>query len=293
MKRRIKFGLILALTVCLTGCGKKEKTPENTLSENMIHLYEVEENQVVLSPEDYQLKTPDVVSTCVEDVMTKLTSSDSSKIESYTYMMVEENALQLDLTLKEGNYNKEDTMLLESAVTKTLFQLDGISSIELSLEDNMGTIGDKQIFLRSSFYYYDCDEASLSEEDISIYVPNDQGTALKKIVVKETTSPQVSNQELIVRELVKMGVLPENTEVNQVSVYGTVCYLDLSGEFLYSVGNSSPDLTLYSLVDSVIAQTGIETVQILVDGELEKTYRNVADISGPISFNSNLLDQEN
>ena len=66
------------------------------------------------------------------------------------------------------------------------------------------------------------------------------GYTVEEIVKYE--SPQISDQELIVRELVNMGVLPKNTKVNQVSVYDNICYLDLSGEFLYDIGNSSPEV---------------------------------------------------
>ena len=225
--------------------------------------------------------------------MTKLMTLPESRIESYTYMIAEDSSVQMELTLKEGDYQTEDTMLLMAAVTKTLFQLEAIDGIDLSLKDSFGEIKEEQSFGRSSFYYYDYEEPALNQENVMLYVPDDQGTMLRKVVVKETAAPQVSNQELIVRELVKMGVLPQNTKVNQVSVYGTTCYLDLSGEFLYSIGNSTPDLTLYALVDSIIAQTGIDNVQILVDGELEKTYRNVADISEPLSFNSDFVEKEN
>ena len=293
MKRWIRISLIFAMCFCLAGCEKKQETKEPAQSENMIHLFQVKENQVVLASEDYQLKTPDVLSTSVEDVMTKLMTLPESRIESYTYMIAEDSSVQMELTLKEGDYQTEDTMLLMAAVTKTLFQLEAIDGIELSLKDSFGEIKEEQSFGRSSFYYYDYEEPALNQENVTLYVPDDQGTMLRKVVVKETAAPQVSNQELIVRELVKMGVLPQNTKVNQVSVYGTTCYLDLSGEFLYSIGNSTPDLTLYALVDSIIAQTGIDNVQILVDGELEKTYRNVADISEPLSFNSDFVEKEN
>lgn len=293
MKKSVKYiSLVFALTLCLTGCGQngEESTPLQ-MSENMIHLYQVDENQIVEAENDYQLKTPDSLSSCVEDVMTALTDMQPTDIVSYSYMMGNDNSLQLELTLKEGVQEKEEIMLMMAAVTKTIFQLDDISSIQLIVKDAMGEEKEKELFLPASFYYYSCEDKSLAQEDVSIYVPDENGTSLNVSVVKEQSAPNISDQELIVCELVKMGVLPSNTKVNQVSVHDSICYLDLSGEFLYGVGNSSPELVVYSLVNSVIRQTGVETVQILIDGKIENRYRNAVDIKNPLSFNSNVIQQ--
>ena len=49
---------------------------------------------------------------------------------------------------------------------------------------------------------------------------------------------------------------------------------------------------MYSLVNSVVKQTGVSAVQILVDGKIESTYRNAVDISQPVSFNTELVETQ-
>lgn len=284
---------LLAVLFCLTACGQKRSSIDTvTLGDNMIHLYEVDGNTIARAAEDYQLKTPDAIASCVEDVMTALAALDSSKIEAYTYMMGEDNSLQLEMQLKEGTYENEDILLLMAATTETLFQLEDISSISLSVKNAVDEVCADQLFLRDTIYYYDAEENSLSQEIIAMYVPNAQGTGLESCGIKVQTEPQTSDQELIVRELVRKNVLPADTKVNQVSVHDSVCYLDLSAEFGNSAGTLSPEITLYALVDSVIAQTGVDTVQILIDGKIEAKYRNVVDINKPLPFNTGILQDE-
>ena len=78
---------------------------------------------------------------------------------------------------------------------------------------------------------------------------------------------------------------------NQVSVHDSVCYLDLSEEFTNAVGTISPELALYAVVNSVIAQTDVDTVQILIDGKIVPMYRNVVAIDKPLPFNANVVQE--
>lgn len=290
MKRCKLIGMIFAM-LCLTACGKDRLSSERvSLADNMIHLYVVEENTIECAPDDYQLKTPDVVTTCVEDIMTAMTALDTSKLDSYTYMFGEDNSLQMTITMRDGTYEQEDILLEMAAVTKTLFQLNDIASISLSVQDAAANVMKQELFTRDTIYYYDCDEPSLMEHDITMYVPNEQETALQSYGIKVQAEPQTSDQELIIRELVQKNVLPKDTKVNQVSVHGTVCYLDLSTEIASGVGTLSPELTIYAVVNSVIAQTGVESVQILIDGKIIPTYRNTVALDKPLSFQSDVVE---
>ena len=133
-KKYWKTGCVIATLLCLTACGKAQTGEITPLADNMIHLYLAEDNTVVRADADYQLKTPDAIASCVEDAMTALTAMETSKIEAYSYMMGEDNSLQMDITLVEGSYEQEDILLIMAATTKTLFQMDDISSIALTVK---------------------------------------------------------------------------------------------------------------------------------------------------------------
>ena len=178
-KKNWKNGCVIATLLCLTACGKAQTGEITPLADNMIHLYLAEDNTVVRADADYQLKTPDAIASCVEDAMTALTAMETSKIEAYSYMMGEDNSLQMDITLVEGSYEQEDILLIMAATTKTLFQMDDISSIALTVKGHDEKVYAEQLFLRDSVYYYGTDEPSLAEESITMYAPNAQGTALE------------------------------------------------------------------------------------------------------------------
>ena len=162
-KKYWKTGCVIATLLCLTACGKAQTGEITPLADNMIHLYLAEDNTVVRADADYQLKTPDAIASCVEDAMTALTALETSKIEAYSYMMGEDNSLQMDITLVEDSYEQEDILLIMAATTKTLFQMDDISSIALTVKGHDENVYAEQLFLRDSVYYYGTDEPSLAE----------------------------------------------------------------------------------------------------------------------------------
>ena len=64
----------------------------------------------------------------------------------------------------------------------------------------------------------------------------------------------------------------------------------MSTEIASGVGTLSPELTIYAVVNSVIAQTGVESVQILIDGKIIPAYRNTVALDKPLSFQSDVVE---
>lgn len=289
MKRWISICLTIALLVCVCGCGvgKKEIPDQTPLGENMIHLYCVNEDTIVQSEEAYQLKTPDSASASVDDVMTALLDKENSQIESYSYMMGEDNSLILELFVGEAALEKENTLLMMAAITKTLFQLQDIQTIQLTVSQNSGDVVGTHTYTRDSFYFYDYDN-SLANITIQVFVPAETGEKLQAVVVEKTVMPDVSEQEMIVRELVARGIIAKQTHVNMVSVHDGICYLDLSEEFIKGEISVRADVSLYALINSIVKQCGVDAVQILVDGERIDIYKGRINILEPLTYNSEL-----
>ena len=63
------------------------------------------------------------------------------------------------------------------------------------------------------------------------------------------------------------AVIPDNTNVNQITVRDQICYIDLTREFLTSIDGISRMVTLYSVVNSLVELPDINKVQFTIDGE--------------------------
>ena len=64
----------------------------------------------------------------------------------------------------------------------------------------------------------------------------------------------------------------------------------MSREFLNPAGNCLPEVSVYSVVDTLVEINGIRRVQILIDGS-EVNMKDNVDISGRLSRNLDLLEE--
>lgn len=156
-KYKIAVVLIICMLFTLTSCdkgNKKENVTTEAARENVINVYYPEGDTLVQDDEGYQVKQPDTLTAAVEEVMTVMSAKLGTEIIQYhTYMIDGENNVTLDFLLV-GEYDKEYFLLARAAVTKTLFQLDDINNINITLTDNSGEVVLEESYDRNSFFYY-------------------------------------------------------------------------------------------------------------------------------------------
>lgn len=295
MKRILSIVLTAALIFTLSGCGGSgdgNNTADiNGSGVNLINIYYAEGNEVMKSDTWYQLKQPDSVTASVEEVMTALIKEFDGKIPSYTYMLDDKNNVSLDLTL-DGSYTKEDYLLMMAAVSNTIFQIDGVESIDINMVDGEGEIVAGDLVMRDSFYFYGYPaDDKYNAMDITIFTANSDGTGLVSQQMVIYAEPNVSAAEKIVASLAEAETIPVGTEVNSVSVNAGVCYLDLNSNFEDNMSDIKSDVVVYSVVNSITSLPNIDKVQLLIDGENIDSYRKVVNIKGPLVFNNDILEE--
>lgn len=294
MKKIITMLLVCAFTLSMAGCGKQNVADDVTTipsGGNIINVFYVEDNKIEKSDTVYQLKQPDSFTASIEEVMTALVAEFDTKMPSYKYMLDEDNNVTLELSLG-GNYSKEENLLIMAAVTNTMFQLDEIGSIRITMNNPEGERVASELFLRDTFYFYDYPvEDNYNKTNVEIYVAGGDGASLEKATVVMSVKPNISLEESIVLHLASNGSIPHNTKVNSVSVNAGVCYLDLSADFAENMENVRSDVVVYSVVNSVTSINGIDKVQIFIDGENAGYYRKTVNIESPLIFNNELVEK--
>ena len=53
----------------------------------------------------------------------------------------------------------------------------------------------------------------------------------------------------------------------------------------------NPEVAIYSIVNSLIANSSVTEVQILIDGERSVNYKNSVDLSRPLSWKEDLIKE--
>ncbi len=284
------ISLILVFSLLFCGCdNSKETTAETTVNNksNYVYVYYPEGNNIVLSQDGYQLKQPDSITHSVEEVMSVCLEVYAGKMESYSYMVDDDNNVSLEITMAD-ECSREYGLLTMASVSDTLFQLDKMGNVKITLFDMEGEMLDSKLILRNTIYYYASDRAGVSKR-VTFYKADSDGNKLEALSGSIVLDDNISMVENMVLKLAEIEAIPVGTKVNSANIISGICYIDLSKEFEENVLDTKSDLVVYSVVNSITNINGIDKIMITVEGQVLDNYRGSIDLSEPLSFNKEIL----
>ena len=232
----------------------------------------------------------------------------------YTQAIPEQVKL-LDCALKgsilEINFSEEyyevkslDEKLMRAAIVQSLLQIDGIDAVSVRVEgeplkDDEGN----EVGLMNEDDIVDTTGSSLSSyqsDTLKLYFADQNGSKLVKQEVDVRYSSNVLKEKLIVEKLMQgpseEGAYPTiNPAANLLSVTTKdgICYVNFDSTFLISAYDVLPEITIYSIVDSLVEGTGVRQVQITINGESNAKYMEKVDLSQPLNEEQDWIAADN
>ena len=83
-----------------------------------------------------------------------------------------------------------------------------------------------------------------------------------------------------------------DTNLLSVTTKDKICYVNFDSTFLTGAYDILPELTVYSIVDSLVEGTGATRVQITINGETNASYMETVDLSQPLEADMDLVAAE-
>ena len=215
---------------------------------------------------------------------------NSVKILSYH---TEENHITLDFDEHYRELPPTTEILVRAAVVRTLTQIDGITHVNFlvrgeALVDNLGNV--VGAMTADQFVDNEGDEINSYEQaDLRLYFADETGTKLLACNRNVRFSSNISMEKLVVEQLI-LGpsqdgfypVINPETKVVNVTVKDGICYVNLTDSFLTQTNSVTPEIAIYSMVNSLVELSNINKVQISVNGETNLTYQ---ESIGPMFLN--------
>lgn len=302
MKRVVVYLVLMA--VLLNGCGKIENSTaeKHTMKDNEISIYYIDLEKNKLVEEYYQLKKNEL-NDQVHEVLSQLSQADSiekmspvgnsTKLLDYTV-----SKFYLKLEFDESYYEMDAAteILCRAALTKTLTQLEGVKNILIYVDDHplVDNNGDEVgIINGGSFVDHNADTFY---HDVILYYASSTGKNLRSCPVKIESTEGLSVEQMIIGQLMEtpekpgcMSTMPKGTDTVSVSVKDSICYVDFNEDFLNGVEEVSPEVTIYSLVNSLVELVNINKVQITINGNKVDMYQETVPISGLLERNYDIV----
>lgn len=304
MKKYI-FIACFAIILLFSGCGKEEPPEGSTC----YTLYFVSNASTKLITKEYWTATTDE-NELFEELYKELTKVPQ-KLEytppfsnhvSLRKWKSQNGRLLLDFEPSYSKLAPDTEVLTRAAIVKTFTQIKGINYVSFQvegkdLEDNLGKL--VGAMYSDSFIYNEGAQINSFEEiTLNLFFANEKGDALVKTEKTIMYNTNDAKERVILEQLIAgpkgtkgYGTINPDTKILSVVVKDGVCYVNLNNTFLTQAYSVTPEITIYSIVNSLCEISGIYKVQISVDGDTSIVYREKMQLNATYERNLDLLDK--
>lgn len=305
--RKIKVVLICLCLLLLAGCGSDK---EEKAKEYMIYYVDKDENKV--SGTELVVKeteTKDVLQTLFhalqtppEDAAYRSAIPEGVELETFSY---EDNQLVLHFSTEYLSMSPTGEVLSRAAIVRTLCQVEGVNSVAFKVagEPLVNLSGVPVGYMTADQFVDNAgNEINAYEKaTLTLYFANESGTGLEAHTVECVYNSNISMDKLVVEELIAgpkdgesgangYATISPNTEIVSVTTRDGVCYVNLDDGFLTKEGNVSPEVAIYSIVNSLAELSGVNKVQISVNGNTNLIYMETVPLAQVFERNLEIMD---
>lgn len=302
--KNIRFFLLLFVMVLLAGCGKKEKT------QNGNEIFYMNQEMTGITAHSCEI-SGDTAEEKIDSLLEKLAvppdSADlkpiiSEKVRILKYTL-DRKQLYLDFSAEYSELDKATEVLTRAALVKTLTQIEEVSYIGFyvegeALKDSKGM----NVGLMNENTFLDnmgSEENATKIVKLNLYYANKSGDRLKSQSCVLEYNANVSVEKVIVEQLIAgptesgfYSTIPKDTKVISVTTKEGVCYVNLDAGFIAQGYDVLGSVTIYSIVNSLTDFSHITSVQILVNGETNITYKDNISLETIFQKNAEIVEME-
>ena len=307
MKKSIfAIGLcLLVLTLMLPGCAKRTDVEKDgpyiyALNEDRTGLVKIsceipsggaeETAQLILE----ELKKP------AEDI--DYTTPLPKEVEVLSCSL-RGSILDVDFSPEYGEMDSLEEKLVRAAVVQSLLKISGINAVSFTVDgESLKDADGMNVGLMSADDFVEntgSSPSSYQKASLTLYFADKSGSKLVAEQRDARYSSNVSKEKLIVQRLMQgpeeSGAYPTiNPDANllSVTIKDGICYVNFDSTFLTGTYDILPELTVYSIVNSLTEGTEAQKVQITINGESNARYMETVDLSQPLEENLDLIAAE-
>lgn len=300
------LGLMLLQVVLLAGCGSEE--PQGT----PIDISYLNKNETKLVTETHYLTGRDTKEMIVE-VLTLLCSVPDNKelkatltsgINIITYSYDGEQVI-VSLGEKYKELSRTTEVLTRAAVVRSLTNIPEVNYVMITVNgESLTDISGNAIGIMTSDMFVNNAgtqvEAAESRVTLRLYFANEEGdrlVAVNREIVHNADVSNVPMEKLVVEQLVSgpandetYPTISPDTKLVNITVKDGVCYLTFDSALLTAVNNVTTDVTIYSIVNSLVELSNINKVQISVDGNKGGKFRDKYEAATVFERNLSLVE---
>ena len=296
--------LLLAVPLLLAGCGKKQQEDESGY-----RIWYINQDETCLKYENKELQSKneegmlremmEVMRETPEDEDLKPVIPEDVQLLDFDF---EHNQLYLNFSPEYKKMPKVYEVLCRAAIVRTLGQIDGVEYVDFQINgEPLTDLDGKEIGLMNEDQFIENAGEEINAyktADLTLYFANKAGDKLVEQRVAMEYNSNISLEKLIVEQLIAgppfdgaYPTIPSETKLLNISIKDNICYVNLDEGFLGTGYNVTESIPVYSIVNSLIDNTDAQKVQISINGETNRMYRESINFDTIFEKNEELIEQ--
>ena len=296
--------LLLAVPLLMAGCRKQQQVDESGY-----RIWYINQDETCLKYENKELQSKNEEGLLREmmEVMRETPTDDELKPvipEDVTLLDFdfEHNQLYLDFSPEYKKMPKVYEVLCRAAIVRTLGQIDGVEYVDFQVNgEPLTDLAGKEIGLMNEDQFIENAGEEINAyktADLTLYFANKAGDKLVGQRVAMEYNSNISLEKLIVEQLIAgppfegaYPTIPSETKLLNISIKDNICYVNLDEGFLGTGYNVIESIPVYSIVNSLIENTDAQKVQISINGETNRMFRESINFDTIFEKNEGLIEQ--
>lgn len=296
--------LLLAIPLLMVGCRKQQQ-----MDESGYRIWYINQDETCLKYENKELQSKNEEGLLREmmEVMRETPTDDELKpvipedVELLDFDF-EHNQLYLDFSPEYKKMPKVYEVLCRAAIVRTLGQIDGVEYVDFQVNgEPLTDLEGKEIGLMNEDQFIENAGEEINAyktADLTLYFSNKAGDKLVGQRVAMEYNSNISLEKLIVEQLIAgppfegaYPTIPSETKLLNISIKDNICYVNLDEGFLGTGYNVIESIPVYSIVNSLIENTDAQKVQISINGETNRMFRESINFDTIFEKNEGLIEQ--
>ncbi len=296
--------LLLAIPLLMAGCRKQQQVDESGY-----RIWYINQDETCLKYENKELQSKNEEGLLREmmEVMRETPTDDELKpvIPEDVKLLdfdFEHNQLYLDFSPEYKKMPKVYEVLCRAAIVRTLGQIDGVEYVDFQVNgEPLTDLEGKEIGLMNEDQFIENAGEEINAyktADLTLYFANKAGDKLVEQRVAMEYNSNISLEKLIVEQLIAgppfegaYPTIPSETKLLNISIKDNICYVNLDEGFLGTGYNVIESIPVYSIVNSLIENTDAQKVQISINGETNRMFRESINFDTIFEKNEGLIEQ--
>ena len=296
--------LLLAVPLLMAGCRKQQQVDESGYQ-----IWYINQDETCLKYENKELQSKNEEGLLREmmEVMRETPTDDELKPvipEDVTLLDFdfEHNQLYLDFSPEYKKMPKVYEVLCRAAIVRTMGQIDGVEYVDFQVNgEPLTDLEGKEIGLMNEDQFIENAGEEINAyktADLTLYFANKAGDKLVGQRVAMEYNSNISLEKLIVEQLIAgppfegaYPTIPSETKLLNISIKDNICYVNLDEGFLGTGYNVIESIPVYSIVNSLIENTDAQKVQISINGESNRMFRESINFDTIFEKNEGLIEQ--